>query len=132
MKIYLDANIAPQLASGLNNLTKPLDKNIEVLSIPTEFGDKVADEDWIPILGKEEAIVITHDYRIQRTRNQRDLYHDHGLGIFFFKISKGGITYWDTVRQLVNRWEKIIKYCKKKKRPFAYKFTQRGEIEEID
>lgn len=83
MIIYVDENMSPYLAKGLDLLQQPLNvklrEAIEVKSIRATFGQGAKDEDWIPIAGKEGACVITQDYNIRRTRHQRELCEDYGL-----------------------------------------------------
>lgn len=85
--IYIDENLPPALAKGLQTLQDPLNKkerrDIRVLSIKEVLGSGAKDEDWIPKIGKEKGIVITQDYRIQTQRHQKELYLEHGIGIFF-------------------------------------------------
>lgn len=136
-KIYIDENFASQLAEGLNIFQKHLNlkekHKFEINSILKKFGPGKTDEEWIPILGKEKAIVITQDLSIQTTRHQRDLYHQYGLGIFFFKApSKGGYSFWEMVQQLVNKWNDIKNQSGKSKRPFAYRCTSRKGFEPLD
>ena len=130
MTIYVDENMPPQLARGLNMLQQPLNlkerEAIEVKSIKDEFGQGTQDEDWIPKAGKENAIVITQDYRIQTDKNQFALYQEHGLGIFFFKPpSKNGFTYWEMVEQVIKRWDEVKKLASKEERPFAFRCSSR-------
>lgn len=136
MKIYIDENMPPQLAESLNILQKALNSknntNIEVLSIMKEFGRGAKDEDWIPKAGKEKAVVITQDYRIQTTRHQRDLFQKHGLGMFFISAPKKGLSFWEMTKLLINRWEEILKIIRKNKTPFAYRCTKKKPFESID
>lgn len=136
MIVYIDENMPPQLARGLNILQQPLNlkekEPIEVKSIKDEFGQGTQDEDWIPKAGKEKAIVITQDYRIQTDKNQFALYQEHGLGIFFFKPpSKNGFTYWEMVEQVIRRWDVVKKLSLKEKRPFAFRCSSRTDFEKI-
>jgi hypothetical protein len=75
MIIYIDENMPPTLAEGLNILQEPENIRsgilVEVKSIKTVFGKGIKDEDWIPLAGKQEACIITQDYNIQRTRHQK-------------------------------------------------------------
>ena len=91
-KIYIDENFSPYLAEGFDVFQKHLNSNermqFEVLSIKKEFGKGAKDEDWIPKVGKEGGIVITQDLHIHTTRHQNELYKKHGLGVFFFNLSK--------------------------------------------
>lgn len=136
-KVYIDENFAPQLAHGLDLFQGHLnlkEKNqYQVLSIPDAFGSGVKDEKWIPIAGKEKAVVITQDLKIQTTRHQRDLYHKYGLGVFFFKPpSKGGYSFWEMTKQLVKRWEDIKRLSSKSKRPFAFRCTNKSRFAPLE
>ncbi len=133
-KIYIDENFAPQLAHGLSVFQSHLNlkekRQYEVLAIADVFGSGAKDEVWIPIAGKEKAIVITQDLRIQTTRHQRDLYLNYGLGVFFFKPpSKGGFSFWEMALQLTNRWEDIKKLKASTKLPFAFRCASRSKFE---
>jgi hypothetical protein len=137
MKVYIDENIAPQIAPGLHELQKPLNckENCdwEIISINDRFGSGSKDEEWIPVAGKEGAIVITQDLRINSNSQQRALYMESGLGIFFFKPpSKVGYLYWDLVKQVINKWEEIKKLERKTKRPFDYRCTAHKSFEKIN
>jgi hypothetical protein len=134
-KIYIDENFPRQLAHGLNHLIQPQNKrdsiDIEVVSILDAFGQGAADEEWIPQVGKENGIVFTQDFRIQTQRHQKQLYKDHGVGILFFNPPKSGFTYWEMVRQVINRWDEIKQIIKKNKAPFAYKCSPKTKFEEL-
>jgi hypothetical protein len=131
-KIYIDENLSHHIAEGLNILENPTGDGFEVVSIAAIFGRGVQDEDWIPIVGAEQAVVITQDLNIHRTRRQRELFEEHGVGIFFLTPpSKSGYRYWEQVEQLVRRWSDIKKKCRSK-RPFAFRCTSKsGEFEQM-
>jgi hypothetical protein len=133
-KIYIDENFAQQLAEGINVFQQHLNLSekykYEVRSIKQVFGEGAKDEDWIPIVGKEMAILITQDLRIHTTRHQYELYKEYGLGVFFFKPPSDGYSFWEMVEQVIKRWSEIKKKGKKS-RPFAYRYTNRGTIEEL-
>lgn len=136
MKVYIDENIAPQIAPGLHELQQPLNQKekqcCEIVSIKDHFGAGTKDEEWIPIAGSEGAIVITQDLRINSNQQQKQLYLDNGLGIFFFKPpSKTGYSYWDLVKQVINHWEDIKQLSHKTSRPFAYRCTSRNNKFEL-
>lgn len=136
-KVYIDENMPPQLAKGLNELQKPQNSKdgieIEVLSIKDVFGTGALDEDWIPKLGEEKGIVITQDFNIQNTKHQRELYQKAGVGIFFFRTpSKTGFLYWDFVKKMIGEWEAIKKIIKKEKVPFAYRGSSNKPFEKME
>ncbi len=125
-KIYIDENLSPYIAEDLAILERPMGDGFEILSIGKTFGRGAQDEDWIPEVGAQEAVVVTQDINIHRTRRQRELFEKHGVGIFFISPpSKTGYTYWEQVEQLVRRWRDIKKKCRTK-RSFAYKCTPKS------
>jgi hypothetical protein len=136
-KVFIDENMPPQLARGLNELQMPQNKKdgfeIEVLAIKDVYGQGESDEDWIPKVGKENGIVITQDFRIQTQRHQKELYIENGVGILFFSPpSNSGFTYWELVRQLVNRWDEVKQIVRKNKPPFAYRCTSKTKFERLN
>jgi len=124
--IYIDENFSYHLAEGLDVFQQHLNSNekiqIQVLSIKKVFGRGAKDEEWIPVVGQENGIVITQDLRIYTTRHQNELYKKHGLAVFFFKPPSSGYTFWEMVEQLIKRWPEIKKRASEK-RPFAYRIT---------
>ena len=132
-KIYIDANFAPQLAEGLNIFQKHLNLKESVQFEVKSIDSKLKDEEWIPVLGKEKAVVITQDIHIQTTRHQRDLYYEHGLGIFFVKApSNKGFSFWEMVQLLVDNWDDIKKITSKTSRPFSFRYTNRGKFKPLE
>lgn len=125
-KIYLDENLSPNIAEGLNILEAPNREAFEVLSIRSVFGRGTPDEEWIPKVGQENAVVITQDINIHKNHCQRSLYRQHNVGVFFVSPpSKSGYQYWEMVEQIIKRWRDIKKHCKSQ-RPFAFRCTSRS------
>jgi len=136
-KIFIDENMPPQIARGLNILQQPQNAKeqlkIEVLSIKDHFGEGAKDEEWLPKVGKMAGIVITQDYRIQTFKHQRELYKNNGVGILFFKPpSNKGFSYWEMVKQIIDRWEEIKTIVRKHKAPFAFRCSARSKFENVD
>lgn len=130
-KIYFDENIPIDLAHGMQHLDKPKNvkgREVEIHYLPDVLNPGTKDEDWIPVLGAEGAIVVTHDLGIHRKTVERDLYQRHGLSLIFFSPpSKNGYTYWEWVQQMIKRWEEIRTLALEAKRPFVYRYTNRKE-----
>jgi hypothetical protein len=127
MKFYIDENLPPNLARALDLLNNYDNDGTSVHSIKIEFGVGVKDEEWIPVVGKEKSVVITRDYNIHQTRQQKTLYEKHGVGIFFLRSpsKKKPYTYWEFVVELVSRWNEIKEKTRKDSLPFAYLITKR-------
>ena len=124
-KIYIDENLAPQLARAMNVIQEHLNteekKAIEVHSLKDAFTQGIKDEDWIPLVGQQEGVVITQDRHIQSSRHQRELYMSNGVGIIFLKCPKGGMTFWQMFVNIVNDWNKIKQIVRCNKTPFAFR-----------
>ena len=129
MKFYFDENITPQIARALALLQKPRQKEqVDIYTIRDVFGKGARDEEWIPKVAKEEGIVITQDFNIQRTRHQRKLYRQHGLGVVFFKPpSKTGYDYWTMIQKIIEAWPAIKDVARNQKKPFAYVIRPRSK-----
>jgi hypothetical protein len=135
--IFIDENLPQQLAEGLNILQQPLNLKegveIEIKSIKKEFGQGEQDEDWIPKVGKLKGIVITQDTRIQSQKHQKELYQKEGVGMLFMSApSKTGWSYWEMVKQLIERWDEIKTIVIKNKPPFAFRCSARTKFEKLD
>ena len=136
MIIYIDENMPPVLAEGLNILQKPLNAKlrevIDVRSLTDEFGRGAKDEEWIPQAGKKDACIITQDYNIHRSRIQKTLCEEYHLGMFFFRApSKSGFSYWDMVKLIIKHWEKITYIATTENRPFSYRTGSKSDLERI-
>lgn len=127
-RIFIDENMSPYLADGLNTLEKPNNDGFEIVSIMKVFGEGVKDNEWIPQVGKEKGIVITQDFNIHRTRTLKELYLNSGIGVFFFAPpSKTGYKYWEMVEQVIRRWIVMKKHSRKVDKPFAFRCTCRSK-----
>lgn len=124
LKIYIDENMPKQLAVAFNivqtHLNKKEKKEIEVYSMK-ELNEGASDIEWFNNLKGQNAIILTQDRNIQRHKHERKAYEDNGIGIIFFKHQKGGLTFWDTFKHLVNHWDEIKGICRKNNLPFAFK-----------
>lgn len=137
MIIYIDENISPYLARGFNIIQAPLNHKlrepIEIISVKDEFTQGIQDEKWIPLAGAKGSCIITQDYNIHRIRQQQALCVKYQLGMFYFRPpSKNGFLYWDMPALMVKHWPQIIKLAVFEVRPFAFKVTSRGEIENLN
>ena len=67
--IYFDENYAPTLAHGMHHINQGLRNNYEVRHLNDDFEKGTKDEDWIQSFSNN--IMITQDFNIQRTRQQK-------------------------------------------------------------
>ncbi len=131
MTFYFDENLPSQLANAIDLLQEnDPDYQAKVTSIIDRFQRGVSDEDWIPILGKEGATVITHDYQLHRRSDQRKLYKVHGLGLVIIRPpSKTGLLYWEQVKLTIKHWNEILETDLSTKKPYCLVIKQRGKPE---
>ena len=137
MKIYLDENMSPNLCHGLQEFQKSLNVElkvrIEVLSIAEEFGRGTEDEVWIPVVGKGKGMAITWDFNLMRTRHQRALCEQHGVGLVIIhaQSKKQGMRFWEQVQLLVKHWEGIVKIASRKSGHFHYELKPKSGLKEL-
>ncbi|MCI0448619.1 MAG: hypothetical protein L0Y79_02395 [Chlorobi bacterium] len=128
--IYLAANLSPYVAEALNLLNRKDFDKFRVYSTIDMFGEDAEDEDIIPVIGKENGILITKDYRL-KISFQYELCKQHNLGMFFFKPEEKHLKHWDIVRLLIKNWEEMMSIIETKQRPFAYYLYSRRKIKEF-
>ncbi len=86
MKLFVDNNLPPVLARGLDALFA---RDHEVICHRDKFGKThVKDEEWIQALGREgNWVVLSGDLNIARKRPSRELFLRSGLVGFFPKAA---------------------------------------------
>lgn len=82
MKLLVDNNLPPRLASALNLIFAP---EHTVIALREKFGrSDLKDDEWIPALGREGGwAVLSADLNIARKRPSRELFVRAGLVGFF-------------------------------------------------
>tara|TARA_B100000614_G_C14260105_1_gene374680 strand:+ start:82 stop:537 length:456 start_codon:yes stop_codon:yes gene_type:complete len=131
IKIFFDENTSPYLAKAFKILQKrrniKFNESFSIHHTQTLFEKGIEDENWIEEIGKENGVAITYDTNIHKSRIQRELYLEKGVGIFFMKrpISKGP-DFWEQVKFLVANWEVILSISKGNK-PFSYRQQKVGK-----
>ena len=122
MRIYFDENFPRDFISGLKSIQNNRQaEGIEVRSIVEDFRRGVPDEEWIPVIAKENGAVVTMDREIYRKRAQRGLCKEVGVGVFFVKQpKKNGLCYWEIVQIIIHCWRDICKKAKSTRQPFFY------------
>ena len=107
MIVYLDENIPDRIAKALKHLEK--DPTVSIDTLKNKFGEGCLDEDWIPRVGKQNALVFTRDKRIKNDKIQRQLYHEHGVNMIFISSdnSTKDLKYWDLVQVIIKHWQAV-------------------------
>ena len=111
MKLLVDNNLPPRLASALNLIFAPDDS---VVAIGEKFGrTDLKDEEWIPALGREGGwAVLSADLNIARKKPSRELFVRAGLVGFFLSSS---MQKWPLPRQAARvliLWPQLTSHMK--------------------
>lgn len=126
MRIYFDENFSPRIAYGMREFQQARrSEDVTVVWVPDEFGRGAADEEWIPQIASKHGVVLTMDLNIHRIAAQWELCRRNKIGLFFFKPPKAGWGYWNSIYEVVNRWEEIKNLTAVQKKPFGYMVEQR-------
>lgn len=125
ISVLVDENLSEYLANGLDQLNRPLDNGIKVVSMATRFRKGIKDEEWIPAWSKEDGIFLSQDLNMTRTKHLAELLHSQKMAAIFLKPPKG-TPYWNRVRMVIDQWEEICNIILNKKRPYSYVVKQRS------
>ena len=121
MKIYFDENFSLHIIAGMRSFQEGRRREgFTIHSVKEEFGEGVADEDWIPKVAQQHGVAITQDLNIHRMRAQWKLCQEYQLGVIFYKPGKSGWRYWDFIQITVKLWSEIKETCQSTKQPFGY------------
>ena len=122
MRLFFDENFPMAIARGLHEFQKGRRGNpVDVFHIASEFKRGIPDEEWIPKLAQQHAVVVTQDVSIYRRQAQAELCRKYKLGLVFIKTpKKSGLLYWQMVTLLIKHWEEIVSLSAESERPFAY------------
>lgn len=136
MTIYIDENLPPSIAVGLDALQKHRNDEyaepIEVKTLKEVYGQGTDDVDWIPLLGKSESCVITNDIHILKRPHERSVFETHKVGVFIIQPPKGtGLGAWGLIKLIVNHWPEICKKSLEEKKSFSYRISPRAGIKRI-
>lgn len=124
MIFYFDENLNKKVAEALDIL----DMDNTIKSVKNEFEGKL-DLDLIPLLAKEEAILITFDKKMRRLQSERKSLENNKMIVFFLASYPTG---WDFVKLIIKSQEKIITAAEKSERPAFYRIKNNETIEKID
>ncbi|MEM6683166.1 MAG: hypothetical protein AAF607_13090 [Pseudomonadota bacterium] len=108
MKLFVDANLPPRLARGLNALLEP---DNQIIHATERFSDATPDLVWMSALSKEGGwSVITADRKILRNPVERRAFVNSRLIGFFLSpnLQKKKLTL--QAARLLQLWEQIISF----------------------
>ncbi len=123
MVFYFDENLPYQIAKALDIL----DKKNDVFSVKKDF-EGFKDLELIPEISKRNGVLITFDKNMRRNRMEKKALEENEM-IVFFLASK--LNYWDLAKLFVKIWSKIVSKARRAKRPYFFRITGKGKIEDI-
>ena len=109
MKLLVDHNLPPWLASALNEIFKP---DHTIIALREKFGrSDLKDEDWIPRLGREGGwAVVSADMNIAKKKPSRDLFVAAGLVGFFFSPAMQKWALHRQAARVLTIWPQMISH----------------------
>jgi len=107
------------ISHRIPNALKALGKDADPFSAHWERGEK--DTAWIPFVCAQGWCIVTSD-RLKRPQERQALRQHNGRVVV---LAIRTLTFWEQVRLVINRWERIEKEARKKP-PFILRFTRRG------
>lgn len=119
---YVDADllgIAMALARVRNDVTYAGAPGCPVKS------PNVKDHRWLPIVGKNDWVVIMKDDRIRYRSLERHRFLEAGLRVFCLTTS-GNRSSWDILGLLVRFWDEMERVARSGDGPYIYSVTQLG------
>lgn len=125
MKLFVDNNLPPRLARGLNALFEGEHKAI---CHKDKFGDTHRlDEEWISVLGAEgDWVVLSGDLNIARRRPQRELFFRSRLVGFFPRAAVMELPLPKKAARVLSVWDRMANLARDV-RPGVFELQQRGE-----
>lgn len=125
MNIFFDENIGSGVPLALRNVGF---RNVHYLAATFRWrirrGERVYDNEWIPVVGRRGWLVITEDLAILDNEAERALLVQHDVGIVFLKAAK--LPARDVLAFMLRRM-KWLEEIDRQPRPFAYVTGLRGQ-----
>ena len=79
------------------------------------------DEEWIPVVARENWTIISRDQAIQRRTAEKAAVRQHGAKMFAI-AAPGQLRSWDLLRLTLRHWDVIEASCDQDG-PFIYRLT---------
>lgn len=125
MKVFVDNNLPPDLARGLDALFAT---DHHVICHRDKFGKThIADEEWIEALAAEgEWVVLSGDLNIARKRPSRELFYRSHLVGFFPRKAVMELPIAKKASRILFIWDRMERIANDV-RPGMFELPQRGE-----
>lgn len=106
MKFFFDANLPPNLAYAIRELSAP--EGVEVIHKYERFRPKMTDIDWINALAEEGSWAVVSQDRFTRNPLEKEALKREGFIVFMLKKQWAQQSYWDKAARLVRWWPRIM------------------------
>lgn len=130
MKYFIDNNISPKVARGLNCLVEP---NHQVFHLKDRFEPDISDIEWMQKLSDEqELVILSGDTNISRNPHEVKAWMQAGHTIFFLKPAWMHLPRFEQAAKLFHIFPEIQKLSRKSKPGTGFIVPVRGlKIEEM-
>jgi hypothetical protein len=128
VRFFVDNNLAPKLARGLNEFVKG---EHEVVHLRDRHAPSTPDVEWMKRLAAEPGwIILSADVRIGRNPHEVEAWKQAGHVIFFLKAGWTNIDFWQQATKLAKCFPEIIERAQRAKPGDSFMVTTKGDIEE--
>ena len=135
MKLLLDNNLPPALATALDTLTaKHWDGAHQVVHLRQKFPPNTPDEKWIAELAADgDWVVVSHDKFSKGL--EREALKRAGLRVFLLDKSWKDYQFWEKSVNLMRWWPRIVEMAEGIRGGAAFRvrwnFSGKGQFEQI-
>ena len=119
MKFFIDNNLSPKLAEGMQGFGE------KVMHLQELFDPATSDVEWLEYIGKNNLILVTRDKRIRWHPAELTVFKMYKVGAFFLGGKERSRC--QLIEQLVRNWSKMKELSDTTERPFAYRIPPKGK-----
>jgi len=120
---YLDASLPPDVLRGLalvrHDVLYPGGPGCPIA------GPWVPDDEWLPVAGRDNWIVLMRDKRIRYRPGERQRLLENNVRAFCL-TGAGNYSKWQILELLIRRWSDIQTAAEFQEPPYIYSVTQGG------
>lgn len=122
MILFFDRSMGVKIPKALRMLDLP----VQIEFHQGHFAQDAKDDEWLPVVGTFEWLVIGQDYKYHRLPNELTALRQHDVGCFYLWGAEA--KKWETVRVFARAYDKIINAATRTPRPFVYRVDRYGRL----
>ena len=131
MTFYFDQDYSSRAVEALRHVDAgPIESVRTAFPEQVQRGIRVADLDWLRLIGDRRWLAITRDAHILRRADEFQTLVDHDVGLVILRAPTASA--FEMLSFAVRRWEWLHEIDAGQERPFTYVTTLEGEPELID